>query len=90
MIDIHCHFPVIERSHYYWTFKLTREYSGRLMWEWRYGLYVLEEILYFFPNSFLFEKLRDREPITIDGNNRYYEEGDLDVRSNEVLEGDQK
>lgn len=76
MIDIHCHLPVIERSVYYWVFKLIRDDSGRLIWEWKHGLYTLSEILYFYPNSFILEELRDREP-TLDGNNRYYEEGDL-------------
>ena len=77
MIDIHCHFQVIEDSCYYWVFKLTRDGSGHLIWGRIYGLFLMSEVLDSFPNSFPFDGLRVRSPIMRDGYDRPYLEGDL-------------
>lgn len=77
MIDIHCHFQIIEGSFYYWVFKLIRKSDGHLIWGRIYGLFLMSEVLDYFPNSFSFEDLRIRSPIMSDGYDRPYLEGDL-------------
>lgn len=75
MIDIYCHCPVFTSS-FYRVFKLTRMKSGQLIWKREYSLYVLEEILDLYPNSFLLEGVMERSPITGIFNMPYWE-GDL-------------
>lgn len=95
MIDIYCHFKVDEKDwiptpppRCYQVYKLARTELEILAWERQPGAFTLEEISRKYPNSFLFQELYNRKKMPSSLFRRLFHEGDLDVRSNEVLKRD--